>query len=92
MLPLRFILPLMLEFIFEFMLELPPIFEFIIGDGDIIGVDIFEFIMFEFIMLALRAFTFTFVFPASPQPNEPAAIKNVAVIKVFLMVSPVKIK
>jgi hypothetical protein len=62
-----------------------PIFVFIMGVGDIIGV----LIVFMFDMFALRALTLTLVFPASPQPNEPVAIKSEAVIMVFLMVSPV---
>jgi hypothetical protein len=63
-----------------------PVLPFIIGVGDIIGV--LMVFMFE-PKFALRALTLTFVFPESPQPNEPAAISSEAVIMVFLMVTPV---
>jgi hypothetical protein len=81
----RFVLPLfMFEPLVPLLPMLPdPLFVFIIGVGDIMGV----LMVFRFEpMFALRAFTFTFVLPESPQPNVPAAIKNEAVIMVFLMV------
>jgi hypothetical protein len=84
----RFIFPL---FMFEPLvpvlpIPLEPVLVFIIGVGDIIGV--LMVFMFE-PMFALRALTFTFVLPLSPQPNVPVASKSEAVIMVFLMVSPV---
>ena len=79
----------MFEFMFPLDILLLPLFEFIIGVDVLIGigVDIFEFIMLEFMEFALRALTLTFVVP--PQPNDaPAVINNADKIVIFLIVSP----